>query len=130
MTDTTTRRPTAATAVGVLAVLGVVGAIVMTLAHLGIDLGFIRAVRLVPVAAGFAVGSLLFAAVAFGAFRRAAWAWPLGVVVNGLAFVSSIFPVRGLEALVPAAVTLAALVILLSRPGRDALLYRRSSDSA
>jgi uncharacterized membrane protein (UPF0136 family) len=127
MTSTTTRtRPPAATAVGVLAVVGVVGAIVMTLAHLGLDLGFIRAVALPPVAAGFAVGAVLFAAVAYGAFRRTSWSWPFALVVNALGFVSAVFPWRGVEAVVPAAVTLAALAVLLSRPGREALLVRRA----
>lgn len=121
-----TKRAGAATAVGVLAVLGTVGSIVMMLAHLGLDLGIIEAVNLPPVAVGFAIGALLFAAVAYGAFRQMSWAWPAALVVNGLAFVSSVFPVRGVEALVPALVTLAALAILLSRPGRDALLYRRT----
>jgi hypothetical protein len=126
-TRTTRRGP--ATAVGVLALIGVVGSLIMTLAHLGLDLGVIEAAYLPPVAIGFAVGALLFAAVAYGAFRQTAWAWPLALVVNGLGFVSSVFPVRGVEALVPALVTLAALVILLSRPGRDALLYRRERAS-
>jgi hypothetical protein len=49
------------------------------------------------------------------------------LVVNALAFLSSVFPVRGIEAVVPALVTLAAIVVLLSRPGRDALLYRRTT---
>ena len=76
MTDTTaTTRRAPATAVGVLALVGVVGSLIMTLAHLGIDVGVIRAAYLPPVAIGFAVGALLFAAVAYGAFRRTAWAW-------------------------------------------------------
>jgi hypothetical protein len=123
-TATGTRQP-AATAIAALALVGMVGASIMTVAHLGIDLGFIRAAALPPVAAGFAVGAVLFAAVAYGALRSTAWAWPLGLVVNGVGFVSAVFPWRGAEALLPAAVTLAAVVILLSRPGREALLYRR-----
>jgi hypothetical protein len=70
---------------------------------------------------------VLFALVAYGAFRTARWAWPVALVVNSLAFLSSVFPVRGVEALVPAAVTLGAIALLLSRPGRDALLHRRAS---
>lgn len=114
----TDRRPGAATAVGVLAVLGTLGSIVMVVAHVRLDLP--------AVAALFAVGTLLFAAVAVGAFRLTSWAWPVAVVVNGLGFASSVMPWRGLEnSGVPALVTLVALVLLLSRPGRDALLYRR-----
>ena len=121
-------RPAAATAVGVLALLGVVGSVLMTLAHLDLDVAFLQALgpgrSLPPVAAGFAVGAVLFAVVAYGALRTAPWAWPIALVVNAVAFVSAVFPVRGVEALVPALVTLAALGLLLSRPGRDALLQR------
>lgn len=128
MTDTSTRtRQPAATAIGVLALVGTIGAVVMALAHLGIDVGVIRAASLPPVATGFAVGAVLFALVAYGAFRRTAWAWPLALVVNGIGFLSAVFPWRGPEAIVPAAVTLVAVAILLSRPGRDALLYRRAA---
>jgi hypothetical protein len=53
-------RPAAATAVAVLAVLGVVGAIFMALAHSGRELPLVSALgapRIVPVAVGFAVGA-------------------------------------------------------------------------
>lgn len=132
MTDlATSRRPTAATAVGVLALLGVVGSVVMTLAHLDLDIPVVSALgptgRALPaVAAGFAVGTLLFAAVAYGAFARTSWAWPVALVVNGLALASATMPWRGIESSgVPALVTLIALVVLVSRPGRSALLYDR-----
>lgn len=116
-------RSGAATAIGVLAVLGVLGSIVMVVAHLMLELP--------AVAAGFVVGAVLFAAVAYGVFRRATWAWPLALVVNGLGFISSVMPWRGIENSGPPALIMAvALVLLLSRPGREALLYRRTGADA
>jgi hypothetical protein len=131
-----TDRPVAATIVGVLAVLGVIGSIIMTLAHLDLEIPVISQFgptgrAIVPVAIGFAVGTVLFAATAYGAFRRTSWAWPVALVVNGLAFISSVMPWRGLEnSGVPALVTLIALGVLLSPAGREALLYRGIRDKA
>lgn len=130
MTDTTIRRRhPAATAVGVLAVLGAVGSIVMTLAH--IDLGipviaeFGPGRTILPAAIGFSFGALLFAAVAYGAFAERTWAWPLALVVNTLALASALMPWRGLERSgVPVLVTVVALVVLLSPAGRRGLLRR------
>ena len=116
-TQTTSRRRPAATAVGVLAVLGVIGSIVMVVAHVRLELPMI--------AGGFVVGALLFAAVAYGAFTVASWAWPVAVVVNGLGLVSSVMPWRGIESSgPPALITLIALGVLLSPAGRAALLSR------
>ncbi|MDP8977759.1 MAG: hypothetical protein M3N17_04150, partial [Actinomycetota bacterium] len=62
-----------------------------------------------------------FAAVAVGAFRRRPWAWAAGVALNGLALTSAVMPFRGPPSALAAAVTLAALGLLASRPGREAL---------
>lgn len=119
-TDTsasTDRRPLAATAVGALAVLGALGSVGMVAAHLALDMPVVAAV--------FAGGTLLFGLVAYGAFARTSWVWPVGLVVNGLGLASALLPWRGLERSgLPALVTLVALALLISRPGRDALLYR------
>jgi hypothetical protein len=112
-------RPGPATAVTVLAVVGALGSAAMVVFHL-------VQIYLPAVAGGFVVGIFLFGAVAYGAWRRTGWAWPVALVVNGLGLISSVMPWRGLEMSgPPALVTLAALVILISRPGRDALLYRQ-----
>lgn len=117
-------RPPAALAVGVLALLGVIGSIIMTLAHLGLEIpvieGFGPGRLLLPVAIGFMVGTILYAVVAFGAFTVAGWAWWTGLIVNGLAFVSAAFPFRGWVSGVVMAVSAAAVAVLLSRPGREA----------
>lgn len=120
----TSIRPTAATAVGWLAVLGAIGAAWMMLAHLGLDLAVLDAFGpgrlLAPVAAGFAVGTVLFAVVAYGAFRGAGWAWPVALVVNGLAFVSAAFPFRGWVSAAAMVVTAVAIVALVAPAGRAA----------
>lgn len=125
----TSKRPMAATAVGWLAVLGVLGSAAMTVAHLGIELPLLGGgVTLVPVAVGFAVGTVLFAATAYGTFTLRPWAWPVALVVNALALASTASPLsRGdIEPATVGAVvaTLLAMVVLVSRPGRQALLYR------
>lgn len=121
--QTPRRRSGVATAIGVLAVVGVVGSVVMVVAHVSLDL---------PVVAGlFVVGAILFGVAAYGVFRRATWAWPVALVVNGLGFVSSVMPWRGLtNSGPPALITLVALGLLLSPAGREALLYRPTKTDA
>jgi hypothetical protein len=117
-------RPPAAAAVATLAVVGVVGSAVMTLAHLGLGLPVLDAVgpgRLVaPAAVSFAVGTVLYAVVAYGAFRVARWAWGAGLLVNVLGFATAAFPYRGWISGVAIAVSVAAVTVLLSPPGRSA----------
>lgn len=119
-----TSRPPAATAVGWLAVLGVVGSAVMTLAHLGVEIPVISDLGpgrlLAPVAGGFAFGTILYVLVATAAFRMASWAWPAALAVNAVAFLSAAFPYRGWVSGVAIAVSLAAVAVLLSPPGRAA----------
>jgi hypothetical protein len=113
------RRPGVSTAIGVLAVLGFVGSVVMVVAHVNLGLPLVAAL--------FVVGAVLFGVVAYGVFRQTTWAWPVALVVNGLGFVSSVMPWRGLtNSGPPALVTLIALALLLSPAGREALLYRRT----
>lgn len=124
--STSRTRQSAATAVGWLAVVGTVGAAIMALAHLDVGVPFVEVGRVVlPVAIGLAVGAVLYAAVAYGAFTQASWAWPAALVVNGIALAATAGPpFRGLFELVPIAVSLAAIGVLVSRPGREALLHR------
>ena len=118
------RRAPAATAVGALAALGTVGAAFMAVSHSGIDMPLLNAPRLPMVAAGFAVGTVLYGLVAWGTFTRRAWAWPAALTINAIGFASTIMPWRGWDRSgVPAVVTLLALVLLISRRGRQAMLY-------
>lgn len=122
--ERTSSRPVAAAAVGWLAVVGVLGSAAMAIAHLGIDVPVVGgAVLLLPVAISFAVGTVLYALVAFGAFTQRPWAWALGLVVNGLAFAATAAPpYRGGVEPVAMAVSLAALAVLLIPAGRRAFL--------
>jgi hypothetical protein len=108
----------AATAVAVLAALGAAGSGLMAVAHLALDLPFL--------AAGFGLGIIAYAVLAYGAARRRAWAWPVGLVVNAVALAASALPWRGLERSgLPTLVSLVALALLVSRSARNALLYDR-----
>lgn len=120
-------RPPAASAVGWLAVVGVVGAVIMSLAHLDVPVGFLDVGRVVlPVAIGLAVGAVLYAVVAYGAFTQASWAWPAALIVNGIALAATLGPPsRGPFELVPIAVSLVAIGVLVSPAGRAALLRRQ-----
>jgi hypothetical protein len=110
--------------VGALAVLGVVGSLVMTLAHLGLALPALDAVGpgrlIVPAAVSFAVGTVLYALVAYGAFRPARWAWFAGLIVSVLAFATAAFPYRGWISGAAIVVSLATVAVLLSPQGRTA----------
>lgn len=114
------------TAIVGLTVLGAVGATVMFIAHLGYDLPLLGTIgpgrRLLPVALGFAVGAVLFGLAAVGLARRRAWSWPLALVVHALTLTAAAFPYRGWTSGVAIAVTLAAIALLIARPGRRALL--------
>lgn len=114
---------TTARVIAVLAVLGALGALVMAIGHLGVDLPAAPGPgrMILPVAIGFFVGTALFTAVAYGTLRASAWAWPVAVVVNGLAFVSAMFPFRGWMSAIAGAVTAVALWLLLSPSGRREL---------
>lgn len=120
--------PVAARVIVALATLGAAGGLIMAVSHAGLSVPVVAALgpggdRALPaVAAGFAVGAALFALVAVGAWRRHAWAWALGLVVNGLALIAATMPWRGPVSGVAAVVTAAGLAALLSRPGRAALL--------
>jgi len=110
--------------VGVLAVLGTVGAAFMALSHSGIDMPVLNTPELPMVAAIFAVGTVIYGLAAWGTFTRRSWAWPTALAVNAVGFASTVMPWRGLDRSgVPALVTLVALAILISRPGRQAMLY-------
>ncbi len=115
-------RPPAATAVGVLALLGALGAAVMALAHLGVPqldaLGPGR--MLLPVAIGFIVGTALYLSVAVGAFTVRSWAWTAGLAVNALAFLSAAFPYRGPASAAAMAISGLAVAILVLPSGRRA----------
>ncbi|MBA2437984.1 MAG: hypothetical protein H0V52_06495 [Acidimicrobiia bacterium] len=107
------------------------GAVLLALAHAGLSLPLLSALgpggdRAVPPAAiAFSVLAVLAAVVAAGAFARRPWAWPLGLVVHALTVLGAATPFRGPVSLVGILLGLTAVAILLSRPGRSALLPSR-----
>jgi hypothetical protein len=124
LTQDTSGRPSAAVAVGTLAALGLLGSLVMTLAHLGLGIPVLDAlgagVLVVPAAVSFAVGTLLYALVTYGAFRTRRWTWFAGLLVNVLACVTAAFPIRSWISVTAIVVSVTAIAVLLSPPGRAA----------
>lgn len=117
--------------VGVTA-LGALGALVMSIAHAGIEVPVVSALgpqggAVPPAAISFGVGALLFAGVAFGLARRQSWAWAIGLAVNALAFGAAAFPYRGIGSVAGMAVSVAAIALLLSGPVRRVVLANTSS---
>jgi hypothetical protein len=114
---------TARMTVGWLAVVGAVGATVMSLAHWDVPMPLVDDVGRViaPVAIALMVGALLYVTVAVGAFRLRPWPWPLCLSGNGLALVSTVAPpFRGAVEAVAIAVSAVALAVLLTSNGRKA----------
>lgn len=117
-------RSGASAIVAALSALAAVGALLLCIGHLGIDLGVISALgpggtRAVPVAATiFGVGTLVFGALAVGAWRGAAWAWYGGVVVYGLATLSGLVQYRGVASALGLVLSIGALIALCSSAGR------------
>jgi hypothetical protein len=116
-----------ARAVGWLSAVSALGAALLSIGHLGVDVPLVSALGpggdgVVPVAATiFAVGALLYAVVAWGAFAAARWAWTAGVAVNALALLGGVREYRGTASAVALALALAALVLLLLPAGRREL---------
>lgn len=112
----------AATALSLLAALG---AVVMAVAHLGIDVPLLPTMGLgrpvPPAAAAFSAGALVFALTAWGLWRRARWAWALGLVAFALALQGSAMPYRGTGSAVGIATSVLAISLLLLPATRRAL---------
>ncbi|HVM19505.1 MAG TPA: hypothetical protein VM307_06060 [Egibacteraceae bacterium] len=119
----TSRRP-AAKATAYLAAVGAVGALTMAVAHTGAGVPLVErlgpAAPVPPAAVGFFVGAALYAGLAVLAWRQASAAWPFGFAVNFVALVSATVPYRGAVSAVAAAVSVAAVIVLLSPSGREA----------
>lgn len=127
--------PVAARAAAALTGLMAVGSALMAVSHAGVTVPLLAALgpggqRALPaVATGFAVATILFAVVAVGAWRRRPWAWAVGLVLHGVALIAATMPWRGPVSGAAAVVSIAALAVLATRPGRTAFLQRQSSDA-
>lgn len=120
---------------GISAVLAV-GCALLALGHAGVGVPLLSRLGpggsrvIAPAAAAFAVAAVLAGLVAVGAFRRRPWAWALGLVVHALALLSAVTPYRGGGSLVGVVLTVAALAVLLSPAGRQALVPREVSPAS
>lgn len=133
--ETRSTPPVAARAAAALTGLIAVGSALMAVSHAGMSVPLLAALgpggeRALPgVATGFAVATVLFAVVAVGAWRQRPWAWAVGLVLHGVALVAATMPWRGPVSGAAAVISIAALAVLATRPGRTAFLQRQSSDA-
>lgn len=124
----TSRR--ACIAVAALSALLALGCAALAIAHAGLEVPLLSRIgpggdrAVIPAAVAFTTATVVLAAVAFGAWRARPWAWALGIVVHGLVFLGSAFPYRGPASLVGVIISAACVALLLTRPGRQALLAR------
>jgi hypothetical protein len=124
---TTRTRAPAAALVGWLSAVAAIGTTLLAVGHAGVQIPLLSALgpggnRAVPIAAAaFTLATALYAAVAAGAFSGARWAWPLGLVVHGLAVLGGLGNYRGAASAFGIALGVACLVVLLSPGGRRAL---------
>ena len=100
----------------------------MAVAHLGVRVPVVSALgpegsdAVPPAVAAFTIGAALYALIAVGVALRRSWSWPVGLVVNALALISSAMPYRGVGSLVGIVVTTVTLALLMSSPVRRSLL--------
>lgn len=119
--------PAAAAVAGLSAVL-LLGCIAMAVAHAGVTVPLLSRFGpggsdpVWPAFIAFSIGALLMATLVIGTLRRRPWSWALGVVVHGLVIFGSVTPYRGVGSLVAIVLAGLALALLVSRPGRAALL--------
>lgn len=118
----------ARTAVTALSGLLAFGCSVMAVAHAGVAVPIVSRfgpqgdAAVWPAVVAFSFGAALLTVIAVGAARERAWSWPLGLVVHALVVLGAATPFRGIGSLVAIVVSVAALALLLSPPGRGALL--------
>ena len=129
----TRRELVAAGTAGVLAAVSAAGFALLALLHSGVDLfGLASALRVPAIRAVgslYAAAAVAFAFVAYGIFARRSWAWTAAVAVNATALAAVVwrsFLVASHGAhhasvmiLLTGSVFVAALLVLLSAPGRS-----------
>lgn len=120
----------ACVAVAVLSALLGLGCAALAVAHAGLGVPLLSRIgpegdrAVIPAAVAFSIATIVLAAVAVGAWRARPWAWALGIAVHGLVFLGSAVPYRGPASLVGLIISGACVALLLTRPGRQALLAR------
>ena len=127
--DRRMQRPPAVTIATVVTVVLALGCLALAVAHAGISLPLLSRLgpgggnAVVPAAIAFSVATAVLALLAMGMWRRRAWAWAVGLVVHGVVLAGAAFPYRGWGSLVGIVLAGGAFMLLVSRPGREGLLY-------
>jgi hypothetical protein len=105
------------------------GCLALAIGHSGVAVPLISRLgpgggtAVIPAAIAFSVATLLLAVLAIGMWRRRAWSWAAGLAVHGIVVAGAAFPYRGWGSLIGIVLAGVVFVLLVSRPGRDALLY-------
>lgn len=108
-----------------------VGCAAMAVAHAGVNIPVLSRFgpqgtdAVPPAVVAFTVGTLVLGALAYGTARRRSWAWAGGIAVHALVVLGALTPYRGVGSLVAVVLAGAAVLVLLSPPGRTALLPAR-----
>ncbi|QBI19000.1 hypothetical protein ER308_05200 [Egibacter rhizosphaerae] len=107
-----------------------VGTALMSLAHSGVvipvlsEIGPATGAVVAEAAAGFGAAAVLLAVALVGLVRRLAWGWALATALHALVVLAAAFPFRGLGSVIGIVLSAAALLTLMSRSARMALLPR------
>ena len=113
-----------------LSALLALGCAALAVGHAGVELPLLSQIgpggdrAVVPAAIAFTTATLVLALVAIGVARQRSWAWALGVAVHALVFLGAALPYRGIASAVALIISGACVALLVSRPGRAALLAR------
>ena len=110
----------------VVAAVAALGNALLAIAHTGADIPVLSSLgpqgdAVPPAIVAFTVGTVLFAAIAVGLWRRQRWAWIAGLVVSVLALLSGVGQFRGVVSALGILVALLLAGLLLAPGSRDAV---------
>lgn len=119
-------RPWTIVAAAVLSGAGALGAALLAIAHLGLDLPGLSAFgpsgqAVLPAAIGFGVATALLALLTWGLWSGRRWAWPAGTGLALLGILSGIGQFRGMGSAIGLGVMVVLLVLLVMPSARDHL---------
>lgn len=106
------------------------GCAALAIGHSGVDVPVLSDIgpggdrAVVPAAIAFTVATVVLVLVVIGVARQRPWSWALGVVVHALVFLGAAVPYRGIASAVALIISGICVALLVSRPGRAALLAR------
>jgi hypothetical protein len=122
-------RPAAASIATAVTAALAAGCLALAIGHMGIEVPLVSRLgpggpnAVAPAAIAFSVATVVLTLLAMGLWRQRPWAWAVGLVVHGIVLAGAAFPYRGWGSLVGIVLAGGVFALMVSRPGRDALLY-------